>query len=582
MKIKFYLLFCIALCCTNGFAQTAYHAGFAQKSIEPQDYPFSLALAGYGLPRDGRFTLKWVKQTTPDAAVRKQMETILSKKTGVPGSVASVVIGNRSYMADSSGKISSAGLSEKRKTWKQITVLPGIQSLTAHAGVLFGLTNKNEIWKYDIQENKEPWVKIAQFNGLAYNIELKAIFFNGNQLIGLDKDRLLYKATHQTEGFLGVEALAIAQQKQRVVLVTVDLCGFNADFINDIKAEVYKKHKIPASAVLINASHTHFAPGSQSWTTWGPHNQRPDKAYLYGVVRPAIISSITTAISSMAPAELYFGRGKTAIGFNRRLKGADVPYDNDVDVLQIINKKNKNKTVLFSTGCHPVAGNVGLTGITISANYPGITRNYLKKEGGITNAMFVQGCGGDINPKEEVEYIKTGEALGKDILNVLHKELRKIEGNITFFMDSVNFPVTKLIADDLEDFKAKNSLAIGDVYAEKNVRWAELMQDLKKNNKLPTQMPVYIQTVNIGSWKLVGISRETVTEYSIGIKALWPDRMVSVAGYCNDVSSYLPTSKHIRGGGYEGYDSFLWYGQPAIFPESVYDTILQRIKDQNH
>lgn len=581
MKIKFYLLFCIAFCCTNSFAQTDYRAGFAYKSIEPQSYPFSLALAGYGLPRDGRFTLKWVKESIPDVAVRKQMEAVLSKKTGFSGSAASVVMGKMSYRADSSGKIFSTGPDEKTKNQKQITVLPGIQSLTAHAGVLFGLTDKNEIWKYDIQENTEPWVKIAQFNGLAYNIVLKAIFFSGNQLMGLDQDQLLYKASHQTEGFLSVEALAIAQQKQRVVLVTADLCGFNADFINDIKTEVYKKHKIPASAVLINASHTHFAPGSQNWTTWGPHNQKPDKAYLYGVVRPAIISSINTAISSMAPAELYFGRGKTAIGANRRLKGADALYDDDVDVLQIINKKNKNKTVLFSTGCHPVAGNAGLMGITISANYPGITRNYLKKEGGITNAMFMQGCGGDINPKDP-EYSKTGEALGKDVLNVLHKDLRKIEGNITFFMDSVNFPVKKLIVDDLEDFKTKNSLAKGDVYAEKNVRWAELMQDLKKNNKLPTQMPVYIQTLNIGNWKLVGISRETVTEYGIGIKALWPDRMVSVAGYCNDVSSYLPTSKHIKAGVYEGYDSFLWYGQPAIFPESVYDTILQRIKDQNH
>lgn len=95
-------------------------------------------------------------------------------------------------------------------------------------------------------------------------------------------------------------------------------------------------------------------------------------------------------------------------------------------------------------------------------------------------------------------------------------------------------------------------------------------------------MPVYMQTFNIGNWKLVGISRETVTDYSIGIKKLWPGKLVSVAGYCNDVSSYLPTSKHINAGVYEGKDSFFWYGQPAVFPLNLYETIIDRIKSKNY
>jgi len=62
---------------------------------------------------------------------------------------------------------------------------------------------------------------------------------------------------------------------------------------------------------------------------------------------------------------------------------------------------------------------------------------------------------------------------------------------------------------------------------------------------------------------------------------LWPDKLVTVAGYCNDVSSYLPTSRHIKAGVYEGYDSFFWYGQPNIFPENVYETIIESIKSKN-
>ena len=68
-------------------------------------------------------------------------------------------------------------------------------------------------------------------------------------------------------------------------------------------------------------------------------------------------------------------------------------------------------------------------------------------------------------------------------------------------------------------------------------------------------------------------------EYGLGVKALWPGKMVSVAGYTNDVSSYLPTTLHIRAKNYEGYVSFFWYGMPNTFPEDVEKTILGTIKE---
>jgi hypothetical protein len=73
-----------------------------------------------------------------------------------------------------------------------------------------------------------------------------------------------------------------------------------------------------------------------------------------------------------------------------------------------------------------------------------------------------------------------------------------------------------------------------------------------------------------------------VTDYSIGIKKIWPEKLVSVAGYCNDVSSYLPTSRHIKAGTYEGLGSFFWYGQPSVFPFDVYEKIIDKIKTQNY
>jgi hypothetical protein len=99
-----------------------------------------------------------------------------------------------------------------------------------------------------------------------------------------------------------------------------------------------------------------------------------------------------------------------------------------------------------------------------------------------------------------------------------------------------------------------------------------------EDGTMPTSLPLYVQTLNIGNWKLVGFSRETTTEYGFGVKNLWPGKLVSVAGYTNDVSSYLPTRKHLELKNYEGSESFFWYGSPAVFPLDVYDIIMADIK----
>ncbi|MGH2624259.1 MAG: hypothetical protein ACRDE7_11380, partial [Sphingobacterium sp.] len=358
------------------------------------------------------------------------------------------------------------------------------------------------------------------------------------------------------------------------------LCGFDGKFIAEVKQTIEKKYHIPSAAILVNASHTHFAPVSQNWTTWGPHCQKPDSSYLYGTVKPAILAAINTAIKSEKDAQIYFGRGMTDIGANRSLKQGPIPYDKDVDVLKIVYQNESPSDVLFMHGCHPVFLNQGVQGVTISANYPAVSRDLLEKDPLINNSMFIQGCAGDINPVDP-DHHHTGSKLASVVQNVLLEQMTPVTGDINYALDTINFDVSPWSKEKLTVFKSQNSGKTGDVGAEKNVRWADLMLQYEKTDGIPKQMPVYVQTVNIGNWKLVGLSREVVTEYSIGIKKLWPDQLVSVAGYTNDVSSYLPTRRHIQAGVYEGNDSFFWYGQPNIFPEDVYETIINSIKVKN-
>lgn len=565
-------------------AQDIYLSGTAKASIEPQSYPFSLALAGYGSPRGGRFSMNWVKRDSldvPGNIFTSDMNNQNWKKVGfVVDPIAFTVLKNIIYVADKNGTITYAVLKGKAMNWQKLTQLKGIISLTSYKGRLFALTANDDLMQFELSNKNGTWIKFATYNGLSYNVRLKSIAVNKGKLYGLDKNNNIFESTHQTEGNLSVRAVAIAAQKQTVLIVGTDVCGFNYDFISSIKQQVFKKYKIAPSAILINASHTHFAPSTQDWTTWGAH-QLPDSVYLNTVVKPAMIGVIESAIKNMKPSTLSFGRGKTAIGKNRSLQGADIPYDNDVDVLNIERKKDGHKTVVFLTGCHPVFKNEGAERFTISPNYPGITRASLEKEAGVTDAIFIQGCGGDINPVS-ADHMQTGNELAIDVKNILNKPMEKLAGKISFYLDSLNFPVNKWTPTQINTFRKENDNNNQDVYAEKNVRWADLMLQMDREGKTLASMPVYLQTINIGNWKLVGLSREVVTDYSLGIKNIWPGKLVSVAGYCNDVSSYLPTSRHIQSRTYEGLDSFFWYGQPSVFPADVYEKIIEKIKIQNY
>ena len=578
-QITFILLGIAGLFVTPVKAQQTYLSGTARASIEPKTYPFSVALAGYGYPRGGRFSLEWIKKDNKSAAF-SELEQQLKLKKLAGNAVTFTVLDKVMYAADKTGTITYAAIKGKAMNWQKLTELEGIISLTSYKGRLFALTENDELMRFELKNKNADWVKIAKFNGLSYDVHLKSIAINKGKLYGLDKNNNLFEGRHRTDGNLSVRAVAVAAEKQTVLIVGTDVCGFNHDFISSVKQEVLRKHKIAPSAILINASHTHFAPSTQDWTTWGGH-QLPDSVYLNDVVKPAIIGVIESAIKNMKPAMLSFGRGKTTIGANRSFEGAQVPYDNDVDVLSIERVKDHHKTVVFLTGCHPVFKNEGIEGFTVSPNYPGVTKAALEKEEGLTDALFIQGCGGDINPLSN-DHIKTGNDLAADVKNILNAPMEKLTGKISFYLDSLNFPVNRWSNERIGAFRKENDNGKADVNAEKNVRWADLMLKLDGSNKMPVNMPVYIQTINIGNWKLVGLSREAVTDYSIGIKKLWPGKLVSVAGYCNDVSSYLPTSRHIQAGNYEGLGSFFWYGQPSVFPLNVYETIIDKIKTQNY
>ena len=73
------------------------------------------------------------------------------------------------------------------------------------------------------------------------------------------------------------------------------------------------------------------------------------------------------------------------------------------------------------------------------------------------------------------------------LLTVLNNPMKKIEGPISFFLDTINIPINPWTKEEIIAFREQNVDKTGDVYAEKNVKWCDLMMEYYNKGTMPNQ-----------------------------------------------------------------------------------------------
>lgn len=637
-KRNIYLyLSAFVLCATIVSCGDHYRVGMSVVSIEPTDETISLTLAGYAGPYLGRFTLAWddmglfgkmnsLAVAGDDLYVisdKKELLHVADMHFSSPGLIMASVpvrciagLKDRLYGVTSSGELLlchpqaakpewenvgmteavtaitssdeclyittekggwlSGSISGDEIIWENRGKMENVCSMACDGNRLYALTDENVLYQCELGGGTEEWLRIGYNNGDSYTLDVRQIICYKNKLLALASDNHLYRSKHNTEGKLSARAMAVSKGKDMAVIVGVDVCGFDYSFTCSIKEEIYRRRGIPPEAILINASHSHYTPVTQSWITWEEQHQHPDTLYLDHVVRKGIIQAIEESIDNMVVSELFFGRDTTDIGRNRSLEGEFSIYDNSVDVLQIISKDPAGKQLLFLTGCHPVYTDPDAGNYMISPNYPGYARELLERETGVSTSLFLQACGGDINPKDPFKV--SGRKLAESVIRALSNRLVPVKGRVSYGLDTIPVQIVPWSETEIISIRESAEKNLQDGVARRDYRWANLMIDRYRKGVMESCMPVYVQTITIGNWKLIGLSREATTEYGLSLKKLYPGQLVSVVGYTNDVASYLATDPHIRAKDYEGYGSFFWYGQPSCFPLSTLDTVVNKIK----
>lgn len=382
--------------------------------------------------------------------------------------------------------------------------------------------------------------------------------------------------THASEGKihdLWAKALAIEDRKGgRVVIVSTDLVGLPRAITDVAGARVLKEYGLDRARLVINSSHTHTGPlirGNLPYLFALSQDEQARVDEYSRQLTDKLVAVVGAALGDLAPANLSFGNGVAGFAMNRRTAGG--PTDHDVPVLKVTAPDGKLRAVLFGYACH----NTTLTGefYQFSGDYAGFAQIALEKANPGATALFLMLCGADQNPnpRSKLEYAeKHGADLATEVGRVMAGPLQTVRGAILAAFQSVDL---EFAIYTRETFEAR--LKESNLY---RVRHAKAMLAMYDQGYPIRRYPYPVQAIGFGKdLTVVALGGEVVVDYVLRIKKEYGSRGIIVAGYSNDVMSYIPSLRVLKEGGYEASGAMLYYGLPGPYNDEVEDRIFRTI-----
>jgi neutral/alkaline ceramidase-like enzyme len=380
---------------------------------------------------------------------------------------------------------------------------------------------------------------------------------------------------------LHAKALALMDRSgNRVILVTADLLGFPRALTDEVLKDAKKSFGLKREQILFNASHTHTGPvlsGSLAGAYDLDAEQTAAIRRYTDQLKGKLVTLIGKAIEALAPASISYGRGVATFAMNRRQMTAkgmiigvnpDGVVDNDVPVLRIESPAGTLRGIVFGYACH----NTTLTGefYLYCGDYTGFAQETLEKSHPGAISLFVAGCGADINPapRGKLEQAQEhGETLAKSVDRVLSGSMTALHEPIKSVIGEIAIPFSTPPTKDEFQARLKSDNVHRRLHAER------MLQRLERDGKLISQYPYTIQIIQIGDLKLFALAGEVVTDYSLRLKRELKGN-IWVAGYSNDLCSYIPSARMYQEGGYEVIDSMIYYDLPGPYQPVIEEKII--------
>lgn len=433
------------------------------------------------------------------------------------------------------------------------------------------------------------------------------------------------------ESDLMVTALVLETTDCKIVLIGCDLAVISSALAREVRQAVARSVGTKPSHVLLNYSHTHASPSIKGWGMVNDDDQAAAIERYQGRLVEAAEHAAAEADRRRQPARLTAGWGEAPVGVYRRERGSndhlilgevpEAPIDRSVGVVRVDDLQARPIAVVFSFGCHPVI--VGPRSQAASSDFPGAARKLVEGVLGGT-ALFLQACGGNINPRYGIGFevdcrdVKDREgavlagaviATASSIRTDKRRGPRTLLGEFGIALwpwlpveDAAAPPMAAVERTLVVELSELPPLEVAQRLRERHAgelaaaqtrrartadvsvawRWAQWAETLVAacalgegvletptgtfsihGRKATFETP--IQGIRVGDVAILATSFEMFFETGLTIKRRSPFPHTEVIGYSNGCAGYLPRAEdHPRG----GWSVEQRYAVPDLFPQS--------------
>ncbi|TDC54408.1 hypothetical protein E1212_02930 [Jiangella ureilytica] len=349
---------------------------------------------------------------------------------------------------------------------------------------------------------------------------------------------------------------------ERAVLVSADLLWWGFDTAERVQAELTRRYGLPASAVLLHATHTHSAP--QVSRRFVPSIGAVDDAYVDQVCAAAA-DGVGRALAALRPVTIDRFADRAAIGHDRRAarSPSTVPrssVDPAVTVLRLTGPDGV-AALLVHHACHPVVHR----GNRVTPDFAGVAMDLLERRYPGAVAVYAQGCCGDVDP---LPSWGSADSAAVELADAVTRAL----GGTRIAVGPAGLR-TERTTVGLPLRPAPTAAELRELTGDDGVRgeWARLL--LSDPGRARTAAPVVLSSLRLAAdLQLLGMSGEPVSAYGRRVAVLSGGATLPL-GYTNGMTGYLVTARQLAQGGYEADEAPYWFGLPGPFAPAAEEVL---------
>ncbi len=441
---------------------------------------------------------------------------------------------------------------------------------------------------------------------------------NINPPLGIPIDGYFIKRF--AKGFLDdleTEVIALSCGNKKIAVISVDSVRVETLLCNKLYVSIEKATGISKDGIFITATHTHT----------GPYASLKEEFYSQEIIakytdflEQRIVDAVAMAFNDLKPAKMGYivGYAPERVAYIRRYKMKDgttmtCPPINDPDIdhpigeldqrVNVIrfDREGADSVVIVNYGLHADTTN----GELISADWPGVMRKTIEKALDGVQAVFLQGCEGDVGSTNvfpsggdmndtEISFDNemkspgmarfVGRALAGTVLQVYDKVNYTDVDEIGIISKKILIPSNKPKPEDMP--LARKYLQLHEEGRDAEIPYEAMalttvIAKAKRMCRLengPENFEFELTGMKLGEVAFVGIPGEPFTDVGAGIKDTegWP--IILPCALTNGSEGYFPMMSAYDEGGYEALSSRFKAGvAEKIIEESK--NLLNELKD---